>query len=282
MTTPFNLASFADKVSSTGTANPSAISDIANTSTGALALPVGTTAQRNGTPVNGMTRINSTTSVLEVYYNGAWVTISTFTPPGPTVIGQAWGGGYYAGQISTTGNGVATHYLIVAPKETGESPDYKWDNQTTVTTGINSAINGPSNTTSLAALGARYQAATWCEGLTIGGYTDWYLPAKNELEVLYYFLKPNANLNNVGQGGANNNAVSPEPINTAYTANNPARTSSVIFRTGGAQAFEPVNYFSSTEALNFYAWVQEFDTGSQAWGPKGAAYYTRAVRRIAI
>lgn len=86
MTTPFNLASFADKVSSTGTANPSAISDIANTSTGALAFPVGTTAQRNGTPVNGMTRINSTTSVLEVYYNGSWVTISNL--PSPTVVGQ--------------------------------------------------------------------------------------------------------------------------------------------------------------------------------------------------
>jgi len=84
MTTPFNLASFADKVSSTGTANPSAISDIANTSTGALGFPVGTTAQRNGTPVNGMTRINSTTGVLEVYYNSTWTAIYTF----PNVVGQ--------------------------------------------------------------------------------------------------------------------------------------------------------------------------------------------------
>ena len=39
---------------------------------------------------------------------------SSFAPP-PTVIGQAYGGGFYAGQISTTANGVATHYLIIAP-----------------------------------------------------------------------------------------------------------------------------------------------------------------------
>ena len=36
----------------------------------------------------------------------------------PSVIGEAWGGGYYGGKISTSGNGVATHYLIVAPKST--------------------------------------------------------------------------------------------------------------------------------------------------------------------
>jgi hypothetical protein len=33
----------------------------------------------------------------------------------PTTIGQAFGGGFYAGQISTTANSVATHYLIVGP-----------------------------------------------------------------------------------------------------------------------------------------------------------------------
>jgi hypothetical protein len=41
--------------------------------TDSLTLPVGTTAQRNGTPVTGMTRLNSTTGVTE-YYNGTnWV-----------------------------------------------------------------------------------------------------------------------------------------------------------------------------------------------------------------
>ena len=49
-------------------------------STGSLTLPVGTTAQRPGTPANGMTRINTTANTLEVYstYTGSWNTISTF------------------------------------------------------------------------------------------------------------------------------------------------------------------------------------------------------------
>ena len=46
--------------------------NVSVTGTGALTLPVGTTAQRP-TPVTGMTRFNSTTSLTE-YYNGtAWV-----------------------------------------------------------------------------------------------------------------------------------------------------------------------------------------------------------------
>jgi len=108
--------------------------------------------------------------------------------PPPTFIGQAYGGGYYAGKIAVGGGGVATHYLIVAPKATGETYA-NWGTYGVLTTAT-SVINGPSNTTNLAARGTAYAAATFCENLTTGGYSDWYLPAKNELEVLYYFLKP--------------------------------------------------------------------------------------------
>ena len=38
----------------------------------------------------------------------------------PTVIGQSFGGGYYGGQISVAGNGVASHYLVVAPVSSGQ------------------------------------------------------------------------------------------------------------------------------------------------------------------
>jgi hypothetical protein len=78
MTKPFNLAAFADKVTSTGKANPSALVDIQNTSTGSISLPVGTTAQRNASPVDGMTRLNTSTDSIEVYYNGSWTSIVTF------------------------------------------------------------------------------------------------------------------------------------------------------------------------------------------------------------
>lgn len=78
MTTPFNLSAFANALNASGQATPSAFSDQGNTSTGGLGLPIGTTAQRPASPANGYTRINSTTNVLEVYYNGTWNTVKTF------------------------------------------------------------------------------------------------------------------------------------------------------------------------------------------------------------
>lgn len=43
-------------------------------SVNALLIPVGTTAQRDGTPINGMIRYNTTLNAAELYENGAWVT----------------------------------------------------------------------------------------------------------------------------------------------------------------------------------------------------------------
>jgi hypothetical protein len=54
-----------------GTVSPAATLDIS--STDSVLLPRGTTAQRPGTPVNGMIRYNSTTNKFEAYQNSAWV-----------------------------------------------------------------------------------------------------------------------------------------------------------------------------------------------------------------
>lgn len=196
----------------------------------------------------------------------------------PSVIGQAFGGGFYAGKINVSGT---QYYLIVAPKATGESSSLTWGTFG-VTTGITSVINGPTNSASLAALGAAYQAAAFCEGLTIGGYSDWYLPAQNELEVLYYFLKPTTTIN-ITSSGSNANAVSPEPVSTTYTSGSPARTSAGIgFRTGETNAFESVAYWSSTEYNLNVAWVQNFNDGYQDFSNKSVGIYVRAVRRIPV
>ena len=215
------------------------------------------------------------------------LTGGTYKAPGPTTIGQAYGGGYYAGQIAVGGGGVATHYLIVAPKATGQSSGKSWGVYG-VTTGITSVINGPTNSASLAALGANYQAAVFCEGLTIGGYSDWYMPAKNELEVLYYFLKPTTDAN-ATSSGSNANAVSPEPISTNYTSGSPAQTSAGIgFRAGETNALASNTfdyYWSSTENSADYAYKQTIGSagpGAQAIQGKLSSSYVRAVRRIPI
>jgi hypothetical protein len=248
------------------------------------------------------------------FYTGGTVTLSgigpsgfyvvhTFTASGtlapttptalPTVIGQAYGGGYYAGKISTSANGVATHYLIVADKTTGSTYGKKWGPSGT---GVytTSRIDGPTNSAVLAALGSAYEAATFCENLNTGGYTDWYLPALDELSVCYYFLKPGTTSNSTGSG-SNAYAVSPQPISTNYTSGSPAQTSATNFRTGAsAQEFEPGTlapdlggHWTSTEGPNIFgnfAWDQEFINGLQTNTTDKTLIteYTRAIRRIAI
>lgn len=47
------------------------------TGTGAITIPVGTTAQRPASAVNGMMRYNSNTSKIEVFVASSWANLST-------------------------------------------------------------------------------------------------------------------------------------------------------------------------------------------------------------
>jgi hypothetical protein len=203
----------------------------------------------------------------------------------PTTIGQAFQGGYYAGMIAANGSGFPTHYLVVAPKASGQQSS-AWSSVGT-NTGFTSVIDGPTNSAGIAALGASYAAATFCEGLSIGGYTDWYMPAKNELEVCYYFLKSvSQNNHSPGTYGSNANAVAPEPISTNYTATNPPQTPITAFQVGNAEAFNDGTYWSSTDFTdNSQANYQSFysgDPGVQSVYAKSTGFIVRAVRRVAI
>lgn len=229
-----------------------------------------------GTTGNALVATGNMAQLIKVT-STEWL-VNGATKDVPTTIGQAYGGGFYAGKINVSGT---QYYLIVAPKATGEASGKIWGTYGT-TTGITSVINGPTNSASLAALSADYQAANFCEGLTIGGFSDWYLPSKNELEVLYYFLKPTTDANNTSSG-SNANAVSPEPISTNYTSGNPVQTSAGIgFRTGETDAFASGFYWSSTEVSSTNAWNQTFYDGNQYSGTKNGGVRVRAVRRIAV
>ena len=203
---------------------------------------------------------------------------NTITTPsaGPTVIGQSFQGGYYAGQISTAGNGVADFYLIVAPKATGET------NNIAFATGSfsdpTSVINGPANSTTMN--NANHPAAQYCKGLTIGGYTDWYLPAKNELELLYYYFKPFGTENITGVG-ANSNAVPPRGN---YTTTVPPVTPLTAWQSGGSESFSSQRYWSSTQHDINSGLFQEFFTGNQNFITKTTtgSSWVRAVRRVAV
>jgi hypothetical protein len=96
---------------------PAAVSDQANTSTGYFALPVGTTAQRPGTPASGMIRQNSTTNEPEWYdaVGGVWVKFADTAFYQVEYLVVAGGGG---GATSGGGGGGAGGYRSSV---TGES-----------------------------------------------------------------------------------------------------------------------------------------------------------------
>jgi hypothetical protein len=192
-------------------------------------------------------------------------------------IGAAYEGGFFAGQISVAGNGVASHNLVIAPKSSGQSGTLDWKTSTTSTSGTSSVIDGPTNSANMN--DASHPAAQFCEGLTIGSFSDWYMPAKNEFEVCYYNLKPTTTSNNTSSG-TNTNAVPSRGSN--YTSGTPAQTSATDFQTGNTEAFNAAIYWTSTQATSSNAWFQNFGDGEQDTTGKTSGFRVRAIRRVAV
>jgi hypothetical protein len=195
------------------------------------------------------------------------------------VIGQAFGGGFFAGQISTAANGVADYNLVVGPVASAETTNIKWKTTNTSTSGTSSVIDGPAN--SAAMNDASHPAAQFCEGLTIGGFSDWYMPAKNELEICYFNLKPTTAANSTS-AGINANAVPPRASPYTNSPSVPSQTLAADFKDTGAEDFAADDYWNSTEFNAGNAYNQIFSSGNQDTGGKTAPLRVRAVRRVAV
>jgi hypothetical protein len=164
----------------------------------------------------------------------------------------------FAGQISTAGNGIADYNLVIAPKSSGENSSKQWKTSNTSTAGTTSVIDGPTNSSNMN--NASHPAAEFCEGLTIGSFSDWYMPANNELEVCYFNLKPTT-LSNLTSYGINTNAVPSRGSN--YTAGTPAQTAATDFQDSNTEAFAAQFYWASTESTSSTAWWLAFGNGTQ-------------------
>jgi hypothetical protein len=109
----------------------------------------------------------------------------SFGPLAPPVpIGDPFGGGFFAGQISTAGNGIADYNLVIAPKSSGENSSIQWKTSNTTTAGTSSVIDGPTNSSNMN--NASHPAAQFCEGLTIGSFSDWYMPAQERVRSVLF------------------------------------------------------------------------------------------------
>lgn len=202
-------------------------------------------------------------------------------------IGASFEGGFYAGLISHTANGVATHALIVAPRATGASgtgytltTNYQWKTSVTTTTGTTSLFDGAANTASMVTAGiTNHPAAQFCVNLSIGGYSDWYLPARYELDIAYENLKPTTDSNSTSWG-INDYSVPKRTVNR--TAGTPAQTSVSAFQSTGAEPFGAVVHWSSTENASPDAWFLSFLGGVQNFGAKTNTFRVRAFRKLAL
>jgi len=97
-------------------------------------------------------------------------------------IGESFGGGivFY---IYDNGQ----HGLIAATND--QSEKIKWENTTTTrTNAVKDGIGDGMNNTKLiiASQGTGNYAAYLCANYRGGNYTDWYLPSKGELDLLYF------------------------------------------------------------------------------------------------
>jgi len=211
------------------------------------------------------------------------MSISTPLP----AIGSSYGGGYVAAYISMNQDGVATHMLILAPKSsqaTNILPNGGTD-------GLSSLINGYQNTVTGANAGS--PSLSYARNLTVGGYTDWYLPAYYEWDAIYYNLKPTTDNNITGNNGAAGvqYGVNPYAVpkrTTAWTTTSPTMTTVSAFQTGNSEAFGTATYLGS---FWISSWWPFATSGIHPNMPNGAATYIgfggdgpqhRAIRKIAL
>jgi hypothetical protein len=202
-------------------------------------------------------------------------------------IGDAFEGGFFAGLISHTANSVPTHALIVAPRATGASgsgytitTNLQWKTTNSTTTGTTSSFDGAANTAAMVTAGiASHPAANFCVNLSIGGFTDWYLPARYELDIAYENLKPTTDSNNTSWG-INPYSVPERTVNR--TAGDPAQTSVSAFQSTGAEPFFFGDHWSSTEDSSATAWRLLFLSGDQFTANKDLIRFVRAFRKLAL
>lgn len=201
----------------------------------------------------------------------------------PTRPGTPYGGGFYVGRLKVSGQSYA---LIVSPKAQGET-GLAWKAANSITLNTDSVWDGQSNTAAMVADSANHPAAQFCASLSINGYADWFLPARDQLELCYRNLKPKTD-NNTAGSGVNNSS---DPVGAAYTTTNPTQTLADAFKytvataSYGPEAFTAASgqtYWSSTGISSAASAHQEFLSGAQSNSNKITQLLVRAVRMIKI
>ena len=197
----------------------------------ATTVPQATTATT--VPSATTTVAATTTTVALACASGGSCAVGDTGPGGGIVF-------YDAGSVQSWGR-----YLEAAPF--GDEVQRTWatgGNQSAAVSGADGTANGTGeqNTADIFAQSGNVEvtsAAVYCSGLVSGGQSDWFLPSKDELNLMYTNL---------------------------HSASTPL---------GG---FSSVYYWSSSESAAGHARIQGFDSGSQYSDRKTSTYFVRPVR----
>jgi len=183
------------------------------------------------TQTTSQVRLENGETPLDIYQSGV---------PIDSIVGKTYQGGIIAYLDTLDGTG-----LIAAPTDQSDN-DVEWGCEGTLISGADGTEIGTGNQNTadiLAGCSATNSAAYHCDTLTLGGYNDWFLPSKDELNKLYA---------NIGQGNA--------------------------LGLGNIGGFAIDGYWSSTEFDSGNAWKQYFESGPQGYLNKGGSDRVRAVR----
>jgi len=204
-------------------------------------------------------------------------------------IGSPYNGGYIGGYISHTANGVPTHVLIISPLA-AQSPAMQ---QVVATAGVSvSTFDGALNHAETLADSIPQPQALWVQenlnNIAYGGYSDWYVPSRNELDILFWNLKPSTLSNNNTGWFPNEHSIPARP-DTSRSETIPGQTDVLIFRMpDGAEALNQNSYWSSSRSstgdytysqnlnVNFVAMRQSLNTSLTQ------ILYVRPMRREAL
>ena len=199
---------------------------------------------------NGTSYTFTVTATNAIGTSVASVASNSVTPSTAIAIGDFYQGGVVFYIVESGDNGYVlgeTHGLIAAVAD--QSSGIRWYNGSYATTGATATTVGIGRVNTydiIAAQGATETsyAAGLARAYTGGGYTDWFLPSKDELHKMFYVR---------------------ETINTTAAAN-------------GGSDFSTNFYWSSTEHDIDEAWDQRIINGSQSSYDKITGEAVRAVR----
>ena len=136
--------------------------------------------------------------------------------------------------------------FIVAPSDQSDNSDFGcWNDE--IVENFGTAIGtGAQNTIYINEAECNdfsSRAADFCTNASIGGYNDWFLPSKDELNLMYQ---------NVGQGN--------------------------LLGLGNIGQFNSDGYWSSSQISALWAWKQDFTNGNRNTETKAGGLCVRAIR----